>query len=475
MRFASAHRSRTSPDTFQGKLPEETVVIKKPKVRGGVLLKADAAFAETPKIEPVPAPAQVIIPLLHHDGTPAVPCVSPGDLVACGQCIGNAAHESAAPVHASVSGTITAIVPYPYVVRRDAMSVIIENNGKDEFASPIPYDKPVKECKADDLVNRIALSGIIDANGSAVPLYQKLAAAVRRPADLLIVNALITEPYANARSALIHERAEEIITGATICMTITGATRCRIAVSEKQPEIHKVFSSLINAREAGEITLAPMKPRYPFHHEQLLVRAFTGAELRGAGSSLDAGCLVIGCEALAALRDAVMELMPCYVSVVAVGGPAAGSPKTFRARIGTPVRTLLEACATDFTVLRKVVAGGPLSGSAIQDLNMPVLKTTSAIVALDSASLFTKSRPCMKCRRCQDACPVRLEPARLVSAVQAGDYAAANVCRITECLECGCCSYVCPSRINLVHWLQYGKVMVKRANGNTTHKVQAIA
>ena len=171
-------------------------MIKKPKVRGGVLLKADAAFAETPKIEPVPAPAQVIIPLLHHDGTPAVPCVSPGDLVACGQCIGNAAHESAAPVHASVSGTITAIVPYPYVTRRDTMSVIIENNGKDEFASPIPYDGPWREAEPAGLLEKLKKSGVIDGNGDrCVALHEKFSAAQGGKADTLVVSLLSTEPY----------------------------------------------------------------------------------------------------------------------------------------------------------------------------------------------------------------------------------------------------------------------------------------
>ncbi|MBN1130135.1 MAG: RnfABCDGE type electron transport complex subunit C [Chitinispirillaceae bacterium] len=450
-------------------------MIKKPKVRGGVALKLDAADAEPQAIETLPAPEQVVIPLIHHDGVPAVPCVATGDLVACGQCIGKAAHHAAVPVHASVSGTVRSIVPWPFSVRRDAMSMVIENNGRDEFASPIPYDKPVEECTAGDLFRRIEQSGIIDTNVNAVPLLQKLEAAAGAKPDLLVVNALVTEPFADARLSIMHAYAEKIFTGIMLCMKITGAAKCRVAVNEKRPGAYKAFSSLALAQGGEQITIAALRPNYPFHHERLLARAFTGVTLRGSKSSLDAGCMVIGCEALAAVHDAVMEFRPCYERVVAVGGPAAAAPKTFRVRIGTPVQTLLAACETDVEACAKVVDGGPLSGNALQELSTPVLKTSSAIIALDKPSLFIESLPCMKCRRCHEVCPSGLEPARLVLAVQKRDIEAARACGIAACLECGCCSYVCPSRINLVHWLRYGKSLSRRSQSQASDNLGAAA
>jgi electron transport complex protein RnfC len=184
---------------------------------------------------------------------------------------------------------------------------------------------------------------------------------------------------------------------------------------------------------------------------------------------------VITIEAAAALRDALVELRPCYERVVTVGGTAVESPKNIRMRIGAPVKSLLDACSIDPAGMQKLVAGGPLSGSALQDVSSPVVKSTNALLAFASVFPTPFHDPCIRCRRCMSICPVCLEPSRLIASIQNQEIRAARQRRLDECIECGCCSYACPSHIDLVHWLRFGKTLLERADQRNASNLKAAA
>ena len=327
------------------------MVFNRKTIPGGIFFKPAQWDSDSLPIENFPAPPVVTIPLLQNKDAPARPVVKAGDYVAVGQMIGEATDSSGAPLHASVSGTVTKVARYPYVRDPSVVSVTIENDGKDEFVSPIPYDKPWTESGADELIGKIRLSGIIDWScGTGVPVHARLAAVQGKRIDTIIINALATEPYRTADLRLCVDQIEKVAVGIAICKRITGASKCVVIAGGKTPKILQALWALpAGIRPDDFLPVRIPKAKYPQHEERFVVRACSGVD-----------CVVIGAAAVAALRDAIVELIPNYELAVTVAAPAIGSPKHLRrVRLGTPVGRLLEACGHDFSKMKKLVAGGP--------------------------------------------------------------------------------------------------------------------
>jgi Na+-translocating ferredoxin:NAD+ oxidoreductase subunit C len=419
---------------------------------GGLLFKADKQQADPLPLSILPAPPLVTIPLLQHSGgTPARPLVKPGDFVSMGQMIGETMDDTSAAVHASVSGTVVNVARYPFSEHSDTFAVSIENNGNDEFASPIPYDKPWQDSTPQELIAKISLSGIIDFNNTAVPAHIKLAAGRDSSAGSLILNAMVTEPYADTDYRLLLEQTEKVLVGGLICKKITGAERLFIAFNEKNSVIEKVLATHMTDERFKAITPIRLKPKYPQHEEKLLARACSPA------IAAEKRTLVMNAASASYIRDAVMESTPWYQRIVTVAGRPDGSKKSFLVRIGTPVASLLEAGEIDLTRTTEIIAGGPLSGTAVSTLDTPVTKSANAILALASPLPDSGSFACINCGRCVRVCPTRLSPARLARLAQKNETTEMLAWHINECIDCGCCAYVCPSAINLLHFIQYGK------------------
>lgn len=421
---------------------------------GGLVLKADKQQTDALPIETFPAPPIVTIPLLQHaGGTPARPIVKQGDFVSMGQMIGEASADTSAAVHASVSGTVINVSRYPYSENQDTFAVSIENNGDDEFASPIPYDKTWQDSSPQELAGKILLSGIIDFNGTGVPAHTKLAIA-QKPTESLILNAMVTEPYANADYRLLLEQTEKVLTGGLIGKKITGAEHIIIAINDKDSAVEQALTPLLADERFKDIAIKKLKPKYPQHEEKLLARVCSATPAAALHS------VVLSATSAACIRDAVIECIPWYQRVVTVAGETALSPKHFLVRIGSPIAPLLKAGAVDLTKTTKIISGGPLSGRAISALDAPVTKSTNALIALGTTYPGLGGFACISCGRCMSVCPMRLAPARLALLAQKKDTAEALDWHIHDCIDCGCCAFVCPSAINLVHFIQYGKQQV---------------
>ncbi|MBD3242706.1 MAG: electron transport complex subunit RsxC [Chitinivibrionales bacterium] len=429
--------------------------------KGGVHPPHSKKATEHKAIEPFPAPGKVIIPLAQHIGAPAKPAVSKGDEVTIGQVIGEAGGFVSAPVHASVSGTVTAITTCPHPLGRAVPAVEIENDGRDAKATPQPVGTSWESTDPKALAGAVSQAGIVGMGGASFPTHVKLSPPEGKTVDTLIINGAECEPYLTADHRLMLEKTDELVEGTLILRRILGVRHCYIGIETNKPDAIKAVSQALSRRGGAEIKLARLRTKYPQGGEKQLINAVTGRQVPSGGLPMDCGCVVQNVGTACAVRNAVVDGTPLYERVVTVTGPTVREPKNLLVRIGTPVRLLLEACQVDLAATNKVVLGGPMMGLAQADVDVPVVKSTSGVLCLDSETPGERSYDCIWCGNCFKACPIHLVPSRFAKLVEAGKHDEAEEWGIMDCMECGSCAFVCPAKINLVHYVKLGKSHVQ--------------
>lgn len=433
--------------------------------KGGIHPPHNKSQTDSLSIEVFPAPSKVTIPLQQHIGAPSKPVVKRGDRVTIGQVIGEAGGFVSSPVHSSVSGTVLSIGSFPHPMGKQVIAVEIENDGADEHCTQMPFDKPWREAAPGELIQKIQAAGIVGMGGASFPAHVKLSPPSNKPIDTLIINGAECEPYLTADHRLMLERTEDFLTGVLILKKILGAKKCFIGIEENKPDAIKAVSDLLSGSQYKDLTLARLIAKYPQGGEKQLINAITGRSVPSGGLPMDSGCVVQNVGTAVAVRDTILKGIPLYERVVTVTGPTVRSPKNLLVRIGTPVRLLLEACDVDMNATRKVIMGGPMMGIAQSDLDVPVIKSTSGLLAYDKVEAAIREYPCINCGKCVSVCPIHLVPSRLAKFIERENIDEALEWNLMDCVECGSCSYVCPSKINLVHFMKLGKfhVQAKRA------------
>jgi electron transport complex protein RnfC len=408
-------------------------------------------------IEPFAAPEKVVIPLSQHIGAAATPTVKKGDKVKIGQVIGEAAGFVSSPVHSSVSGTVLSVGAFPHQSGKNLPAVEIENDGSDETVEMVPLEKPFNEAAPGELIKKISASGIVGMGGASFPTHVKLSPPSNKPIDTVIINGAECEPCLTADHRLMLEKTRQILLGALIVKKILGVGRTIIAVEDNKPDAIEAVAVALKDSAFAPISLARVKTKYPQGGEKQLIEALTKRQVPSGGLPMDVRCVVHNVGTVYAIWNAVANGIPLYDRVTTVTGPAVHSPKNLWIRIGTPLRHVLDHCRTDMAGAAKVILGGPMMGLAQSDMNVPVMKSTSGILALDNTVPGYRRHECINCGRCGRACPVSLVPAILVRYVEKEYYEEAARWGVSDCTECGCCSYVCPAKINLVHFMKLGK------------------
>ncbi|MFP4013420.1 MAG: electron transport complex subunit RsxC [Chitinispirillaceae bacterium] len=440
-------------------------MFKKFSFKGGVHPSHGKSQTEHLAIENFPAPPKVVIPVSQHIGAPAKPLVKRGDRVVIGQPIAEPGGFVSSTIHSSVAGKVISVAPFPHPLGKQVMAVEIENDGSEEKAEFAPFDKPWREAAPGELVQKIASSGIVGMGGASFPTQVKLSPPSNKPIDTLIINGAECEPYLTADHRLMLERTEDLLTGMLILKKILGAKKCFIGIEDNKTDAIEAVTGKLEDPKFKDMTLAVLKAKYPQGGEKQLINAITKRQVPSAGLPMDVGCVVQNVGTSLAIYDSIFSGIPLYERVVTVTGPAVRSPKNLLVRIGTPMRALLEACDTDFSKIKKLIMGGPMMGLAQSELDVPVIKSTSGILAYDKITPAVREYPCINCGMCVRACPIRLVPSRLAKLVEKEKSDEAVEWNMMDCVECGSCAFVCPSKINIVQFVKLGKytVQAKRA------------
>lgn len=412
-------------------------------------------------IEVLPPPESVVIPVSQHLGVPASVLVTRGDEVKVGQPIATSSGFVSTNIHSSVSGKVLKIDNFMDSTGYRRMAVQIEVEG-DHWVDTIDRsDDLVRNTvlSAEDIRKKILEAGIVGLGGATFPSHVKLTVPSGKKAEYLIINGVECEPYLTADHRLMIEKPEELFVGIRILMIALGVEKAIIGIENNKPDAITKLASLA-AKEQG-IEVVALKVQYPQGGEKQLIKALINREVPSGKLPIDVGTVVHNVGTTFAVYEAVLKNKPLIERIVTVTGKSVSSPGNFLARIGTPVSTLIDAAGGLPENAGKVISGGPMMGKALNELDIPVTKGTSGILILDEKESHRQtSKVCIRCAKCVQACPMGLEPFYLQNMTMRGNFDEIEANRVLDCIECGSCSYICPSNRELLDYIRLGKSTV---------------
>lgn len=434
--------------------------------KGGIHPPERKAATTGKLIERIARPAQVVIPVNQHFGAPNKPLVQVGDTVVRGQKIaeGAAPGPMTVPVHASISGTVKKIEPRTQSNNLDGLCIVIEGNGNDETAFMPPLDG--FSCSKEEAVARIRDAGLVGMGGAGFPVHVKLAPPPNKPIDLVIANGAECEPYLTIDEATMIEDAPKVVEGLAVIMRILGVPVGVIGLENNKMRALDALNAAIASHGRGmDITVQLLKTKYPQGGEKMLITAVTGKEVPSGGLPMDVGYVVQNVGTLKAVAEAFAEGKPLIERGLTVTGGACKAPKDIIAPIGTVIADIPDSeVEVDEDRVRKIIYGGPMMGTAVPHMNIPVQKNTSGVVLMtaEEVALDTDEEgPCIRCGRCIRACACRLSPVLMNNALAAGELETSADLGLLDCIECGGCTFACPARIQLVQRFRVGKQLLR--------------
>jgi Na+-translocating ferredoxin:NAD+ oxidoreductase subunit C len=400
-------------------------------------------------ISRAPLPDVLRVPLSQHLGAPCSPLVVKGDRVIRGQVIGDVEAMVSAPVHAPVDGEVTEVGPTLLASGTRVLAVSITPDEEQDFNRFASVER------SESLPAIVRAAGIVGLGGAAFPTSVKLQPPKDMPIRTVVLNGCECEPYLTCDHRVMLEHPGRVVRGAELIASAVGADRVVIAVEDNKQDA----AAALRAAAGPGIEILVLPTRYPQGAEKQLIWAIIGSEVPHGKLPAATGALVHNVTTAAAVAAAVDEGRPLMERVVTVTGNVR-NPGNYLTLIGTPVQTLIDAAGGVSGEFGRVVAGGPMTGMALADLSVPVVKGMGGIVVLDAddtAPAVHGDQPCIRCSRCSDACPMMLEPYAIGIYANRSDWDGANRFHALDCIECGCCSFVCPTRRPLVQLIRRAK------------------
>lgn len=423
----------------------------KPTFKGGIH-PPDSKFTREKEIKKLVPTGHLIIPLSQHIGAAAEPIVEEGDKVKRGQKIGEAQGFVSSPVHASTSGEVVGIGPFPHPSGNQVTGIRIAPDGEDEEVEYSGNDPD--KLSGDETREKIQEAGIVGMGGAAFPTHVKLSPPEDKNIDTLIINGAECEPYLTADYRLMLEEPEAVVNGTQLIADLLEVDKVFIGIEDNKPEA----TEIMNQYSGETIEVVELTTKYPQGWEKTLIHALTGREVPVDGLPLDVGVVVQNVGTVKAVWDAIKFGKPLTERVVTATGEIS-KQGNYSVRIGTRWEALvsqLGGIAEGNTA--KLIDGGPMMGDTQPGLETPIVKSSSGVLALSNLEAIERDpSPCIRCGKCVDVCPANLLPTSIYKAVESGNIDQAEELNATACCECGSCTYVCPSEIPLVQWIVQGK------------------
>ena len=413
-------------------------------------------------ITPLPPEDELVFPMSQHIGAPCIPVVKKGDRVLVGQKIGEANGFVSAPIHSSVSGTVKMIEQRMNHRGVRENCVIIENDGLYE-ASPEMEANIVSDLKTLDkktLIEKVKNAGIVGLGGATFPTHVKLSTPEDKKVEYIIVNAAECEPYLTSDHRVMLENGEELVAGLRILTQVFSEAEAVIGIEDNKMDAYEKLVAL--TKDDRRIRVALLQTKYPQGSEKHLIYAITQREVPSGKLPIEVGCLVHNVDSVVAIYRALTKGQPVMRRIVTVSGHGVKNPCNLEVKIGTSFKQVLEYAGYDPEKTVKIIAGGPMMGTAVSDIDVPVVKGTSAILCFtEEEARKDEMTNCIRCGKCVTVCPMGLVPNTLHRAAMHGHLDTFLQANGMDCIECGCCSFTCPAKREIVQSIRTAKAAVR--------------
>lgn len=415
--------------------------------------------AEMPTLKTL-NPPRVVISMSQHGGVPCTPLVSVGDEVKTGQLIGNSEAVISSPVHSSITGRVTAITDIINIAGKRNTAVVIETSHRQELHESV---KPPVITDRQSFIEAVKNSGSVGLGGAGFPTYVKLNFDPKEnKVNTLLINAAECEPYITSDYRALTENSNQLIQGIKLLMKYLEIPKAYIGIESDKSKAISILSGLCQ-KEQG-IYVKKLPSSYPQGAEKIMIYNVTGRVLKEGELPISAGCLVMNCSSVIFIYDYVKTGIPLIKRRITVDGDIVNKPLNVFVPVGTQLSEIIKLAN-----LRKppdrVIFGGPMMGSSVYDPEMPIMKTTNAVLFFSGTVTDAQPTACIRCGRCVRACSLNLMPTEIESAYDAKDIERLKKLKVNICMNCGACSYVCPAKRNLSEKNQLAKILL-RNGGN---------
>ncbi|MBO4524293.1 MAG: electron transport complex subunit RsxC [Ruminococcus sp.] len=396
---------------------------------------------------------ELVYPMSQHIGAPSKPVVAVGDHVLMGQKIAEASGFVSVPISASVSGTVKDIKPTLTVSGSIVDAIYIENDEKYTPIESLGEKRDYTKLSKQEIRDIVKEAGIVGMGGAGFPTFIKLTPKDENAIDYIIVNGSECEPYLTSDYRMMIEEGEKLVDGVRIILQLFDNAQGVIAIEDNKPKAIEHISELV--KNESRIRVQVVRTKYPEGSERQLIKAVTGRKINSSMLPADAGCIVNNVDTVISIHMAVAESTPLMRRVVTVSGDAVVNPQNFNVKTGTKYSEVLEAAGGFKVKPEKLISGGTMMGLGLFDVNIPVTKTSSALLAfIKDPMLLVPEGPCIRCGRCVEACPENLIPQMMMEAAERFDDASFEAISGMECMECGSCTFVCPAGRKLTQSLK---------------------